>query len=311
MDIWINKYWDSDELIEDQKLLKHDNIELYKIYQEAILNRDPSVLKEKTQQQVQELKKLFQSKQLKKFNKFVEDFIVIRHDSNWTDTFKAPIHTWNQSWGWNYYTDHMVRAENYVYASFDKISHYMTKYDWKTNSLEQNHKDNIYWIQEWSITNRAELVFCDIANIPWAKKYWNWKNRWVLETYMLNCFEYNTGKELLALYLSIVFDSEEDVIEFFSNNHPHQSQHWYDSFWGEKYKSPIEQWQKDINSKIDFENNTIERMKEIFVKTWIIPPLSLEVRIQDEAEKKEINQIIENRKKTVLNKVLDILLSKK
>jgi hypothetical protein len=45
------------------------------------------------------------------------------------------------------------------------------------------------------------------------------------------------------------------------------------------------------------------------MKTWIIPPLSLEVRIQDEAEKIDINEMIDARKKTVWSKVMSVLTS--
>jgi len=298
----------------DTTLLQEKNPELYKIYNDTILLKRTNTLKRKTKLQFQEMKTLFKSKKYKSFKKFVDTLLVIRNDSSWAENFKAPIHTWIQS-HWGKELDQMVKAENYVYASFDNISHYMAsnyKDELKQLSEETLKNRNIHFIDDSEIKEKSEIIFCDIANISQAINYWEEK-MWVLEGYMKNCFDYEWWKKILALYLSIVFDTPEQAKIFLKKHkHPKEVQLWYSDIEDlrKPYNPVTQDWQKDVNNEIESNNRVIQNMKEIFIKTWILPPLSLEVRIQDEANKINVTDLINKQKETVLSKIFNILFTK-
>lgn len=80
---------------------------------------------------------------------------------------------------------------------------------------------------------KSWISFCDIANI-WQARNFGDNNMWCLEAYMTNCFEFSEGKKLLALYLSIIFESPEDIVWIFRYNNIQSAQHWHgNSFWDE------------------------------------------------------------------------------
>lgn len=150
---------DADRVEEFRQELKSSNPELYKVYEEAILWRNPWALREKTQKQFEDLKRKFWSKKYKEFLKFVDNLIIVRSDNFQWDTFEAPIHTWNQT-HWGYFGDQLVKAENYVYASFDKIRHSMTYLNPDENTEKQIQENKgLHCLNDKDCEWKAELVF--------------------------------------------------------------------------------------------------------------------------------------------------------
>ncbi len=287
------------EVREYQQELKTDNPKLYEIYEKAILLRNPSALKEKTKKQFIELKRIFWWKRYKKFLKFVNNFYTIRYDEFQWDIFKAPIYTWIQT-NWWYELDQSVKAENYVYAGFDKIPHTSTYFNSKRELQEEK---NLHFINEKDFEWNAELVFCDIANISQAKIFGD-NIKWDLETYMINCFEYSEWKKLLALYLSIIFENPEDISDFFQNNNSRAiAQHWS---WIIQNSLNVSEIKEEV-LRLERQNEAINKMKEIYLQTGILPPFSLEIRIQDEVKKSDIQEIISKNKESFYNKISKIL----
>ncbi|PID83701.1 hypothetical protein CSB09_04815 [Candidatus Gracilibacteria bacterium] len=287
-----------------QEELKMSNIQLYRIYEAAVIGRNPLALREKTVEKFNELKNEFGSRRYKKFLNSVNRFVVIRYDEFQGDVFKAPIFTGRQTGG-GHYADQAAKAENYVYASFDKIPHCMTYFRESMGSLEDQMQGNknLHCIDEKECFGRAELVFGDIDNILTTR--FDDNDEGILERYMNNCFEYREGKKLLALYLSIILEKPEDIPEFFQdNNCPDEIQYWYNQdYFGEIscYKYDLEknpQMKRFYKSKIKKsmrKQRMIEKMKEVYKKTGLFPPYSLEIRIQNEVKKANIESFTQQR----------------
>ena len=146
-------------------------------------------------------------------------------------------------------------------------------------------------------------MFCDIANISQAKIFGD-NIKWDLETYMINCFEYSEWKKLLALYLSIIFENPEDISDFFQNNNSRAiAQHWS---WIIQNSLNVSEIKEEV-LRLERQNEAINKMKEIYLQTGILPPFSLEIRIQDEVKKSDIQEIISKNKESFYNKISKIL----
>jgi len=170
--------------------------------------------------------------------------------------------------------DVIVQADNYVYGSLDQVPHYMTA-----------HSGNNYRLQDADAVARGELVMQDVANI--AARH----PKELVRNYLNNTFDYQTGKEILAAYLAKIFDSPRQAADFLSrNSSPDQAQNWDR---GAMYFSPdllpesltAAQTLPALQKKAEAKTAAVSQaMAEMYEATGIEPPLSLEVRIRDEAE---------------------------
>lgn len=144
------------------------------------------------------------------------------------------------------YTDPLVGASHYVYATLDALPHKM------------GSKADVSF-DKASIQERSEIVTMDIADLRYRQP-----NR-IAETYLDNCFDFETGMMILAEYFSQVFHSVEEAEDFF------QQRPFDERIWDTQ----------EVN--IDRLREIQSAMKAIQAATNIEPPLNLEVRIRDRA----------------------------
>jgi len=237
-------------------------------YEAIMLREDPDFLKEKSEQQRDQLRELYfgelpewlqfaKRNKLKVFEDFIEQLDVVIGGTpaiKDIDQFKSPQRTGVfSSYG---ASDVLVRAERYVYASFRQISHHMA------GGTDQRVIDSE------NIAKRSQIVMQDISNMGMRASK---TKQGRLGHYLNNLFDYQTGKEILALYCAYVFDTPEEASKTINaNNQSSVAQHWDSIFSYGKDKVR--------------EQQILTRMEELLEMTDIEPPLSLEVRIRDFAD---------------------------
>lgn len=277
-----------------------ENSEVNRLYKEIILNENLVVLKEKTAKQIEELSRLFfkyprifhirynlvQKEKLEVFTEYVETFKPIRNDNGNHDEFKCPELTGNlNSYGG---LDPLVKAERYVYASFDRMAHQMSgKLGVSPNTVE---------LSEEGFEDRAQIVMNDIANVsPRALR----QGGGLMEKYLTNLFDYEGGKKVISLYMALVFDAPRDVEYTFDGNTSLMAQLWDkdDDFFelGNDYdlqrgKTSMEA--SEIRKTVITEKRRRfgRNMKRILRETGIEPPCSLELRIRNQVKAKKVSE---------------------
>lgn len=277
-----------------------ENSEVKQLYEEIILNENPIVLKEKTSKQIEELSRLFfkypkifhirynlvQKEKLKAFVKYVEALKPIRSDNGNYDEFKCPELTGNlRSYGG---LDPLVKAERYVYASFDKMTHQMSgKLGVSPNTVE---------LSDYGFEDRAQIVMNDIANVsPRALR----RGEGLMEKYLTNLFDYEGGKKILSFYLALVFDDPRDIEYTFDGSDSRLAQLWDEdddfSKLGNDYNLQRGKTTKEANEILETVISEKRRrfgrnMRRILQETGIEPPCSLELRIRDSVKSKKVSE---------------------
>jgi hypothetical protein len=268
--------------------LLNDNEALRDLYIRAFVEKDPSALREKTEKQIDLIEKYKSLGSIDDFEVFIDSLIPMTHTSVQVDELLAPIHTKIQKHGGTE-IDKLVRAENYVYASFDGIAHHMTyrgSERAKLLSPEELKEANIKILDQDDFQQRAEIVMMDVVDLKGFRK-----GNTLVDSYINNCFDYETGKQLLAVYLSKIFKTPEEAMRFILHSNDRRSaQNWSDirftRFGMPESLHPRTKEEYDI---IVAETNQrhieiIDRMKEIYEEIGIVPPLALEIRIHDSAK---------------------------
>lgn len=173
--------------------------------------------------------------------------------------------------------DVLVQADRYVYGSFDGIAHAMS-----------GRPEGAYRLDEVDLRDRAQIVMQDIANvIPRARDN-------PIGRYLDNVFDYENGKEIIARYLSMAFESPDEAREFLRrNNGMQQAQQWDRGMLRAGPGADVPYQDGDtaetIRARYDAEElfaqnrvGAIEaKMSRILAETGIEPPLSLEIRVPD------------------------------
>jgi len=260
--------------------------ELNFLYHEIIEKGNFDLLREKSAEQLEELSKRYFGKfsifklgehlrkkeKLKSFETFVDSLEPVRADKNNFPEFKSPKESGKvASYGPQ---DIIVRSEEYVYGSFDKIGHSMSK------------GENQHVLDEKEIVPRAQIIMNDIANVvarssgeSYAKKYLN------------NTFDYDSGKKILTLYLASVFDNPQQAEDVLSRaeGQAMTAQRWdsegmlnyRDSTFADMTPGAYQQQQKREEEMMQ---TFLGRMKSMLKDTGIEPPLSIEIRVKDSAK---------------------------
>lgn len=157
---------------------------------EEIFQKDNfNLLRKKSRAQLQALKRHYyglksllpwqfkaKKEKIKLFRNFVNSFQPIRSDAgaNNFDEYLAPVHTGKiNSYGPQ---DISVKAEKYVYASFDKLAHHMS----------QGRPTKI---EESDISAKTQIVMMDVADLQARHP-----KEQFLSAYLNNTFDYATGK---------------------------------------------------------------------------------------------------------------------
>ncbi|EKE28168.1 MAG: hypothetical protein ACD_3C00086G0012 [uncultured bacterium (gcode 4)] len=295
-----------DEVARCVDLLKIENQQLFEIYIKAIIKKDPISLVGKSKRQLNDLKKNYKHKNKKEFQKFADSLFVVRSDDS-HDIFKAPIHTWNQTGGWWSIHDFLVKAQNYVYASFDQIPNYMTSYYSFINPQEASgFWAKIRYIDENEIRSKSEIAFCDIASLDLATSGLKRRHS-LLESYLNNLFDYNTGKELLVEYLSIVFNDTQEMKAVMDQfRAPQFLQNWNQYMMFENFTKIMDIPWIPENLRAQRMEDIHAKMIEIYEQTWILPPFWAEIRIHDEAKSVNREELLRAINKTK-SRFLEIL----
>ena len=265
--------------------------ELAKTFEAIFLQHDQRALQEHSKQRLESIQKMWDwsvrlldvdEGNVSKFQLFVDQMRVVRADRNAAtiDVYRSPRDVGRAaSFGPQ---DVVVQADRYVYASLDGIKHFMAR----SKDADVLDAD--------AFEDRAELVMQDVANVKARHP------DHLAKTYLENVFDLKTGKEILARYLALVFKSPEEAQRFFANNtNPSQAQRWdqegmvnlsmeeIDFSKVQDNDSARGQIEQSTNIAQERTKEIVAMMKKIAAETGIEPPLSLEVRIPDSAEKKK------------------------
>ena len=280
----MEKFKDED-LVTAEKALINKDPELKFLYQDIIENGNFDRLREKSAKQVDELSQRYFGKfsilkigeyfkkkeKLKEFETFVNSLAPVRADKNSFDEFKSPKESGKvASYGPQ---DIIVHSEEYVYGSFTKIGHGMSK------------GENQHILDEKEIAPRAQIVMNDIANVVARSGDGSYT-----EKYLKNTFDYDSGKKILTLYLASVFDKPQQAQDLLSGTEGQAftAQHWDtegmlkyrdSTFADETPGAYLEQQKREEEMTKTF----LEWMKSLLKDTGIEPPLSIEVRVKDSA----------------------------
>jgi hypothetical protein len=291
----------------------NNNPELRTLYRETFLEGRQERLNTKTKKQIETLKVLFFKrleadkleyvrerifgKRLKSFQKFVEEMIPIRNDSNpeIKEEFKSPRllaeegHNHLIERGDGFY-DSPVQGGRYIYASFREICHPMAAGDIVTAKDEdrveidrelgikdrndirtRKYKDftpeikqrySARFLDDRDFQGRAEIVMMDIADVQVVignmEKHGIRKVPCMMKCYLDNTFDYQGGKKLLAVYLASVFDSVEEAQSFFLENVGRElAESWYKPLGIEEEFSRM----KPTPMKNETTNHALQRLR--------------------------------------------------
>jgi len=283
------------ELLDDPLVKKELNLisqdsELKDLYQNIIINSDFDKLREKSESQVSNLEKIYFSsiskydidalnqkiEKLASFTEFIERLIPIRADSNDYPEYKSPELTGE----FNSYgpADVIVKSEQFVYGSFSKIGHLMSK-----SNTHDNIQPRILDVQD--IAPRAQIIMNDVENVPARTK----GGESYVQKYIENLFDYENGKKILALYLACIFDTPHEAEDLFSQaeGYPVKAQHWeqfltYHNTHNEIHST--EDFLKHQAEDLEKLNSFKKKMTILLEDTGIEPPFSIEIRVKDYAK---------------------------
>lgn len=294
------------------------------LYKSTVLEKDQTLLLEKTKKQQNNLSDLYFGKalpletenltdavsmrtertekqlRLVQFEKFISDMSVIkggRSDLNGSAFVSRNVSDPNNAFSQNY--DIPLCAHTYTYCSFDELSH--------PQAIGAAEYDDVSVIDDSDLQGRAEILTMDIADLDVTATTLK-KNH--MKLFMDNTFDFEGGKKVLALYCAIVFKDVHEAQDFFHRNCGRSvAENWY--------KSPAfrENLLNTIDASDDFEREHAKKLSsmkdaqgismndisindgrifdiqkamiDIFERTNIVPPLTLEVRIPDYANVKE------------------------
>lgn len=257
-----------------------DDPALWEQYRALLLEGDRDALRRKSLAQAGELQEVYfgatseprmwnirarrerreKEDRLERFRQLVRSLKPVRGDRRNASVFESPRRTGNiSSFG---SVDVLVQADNYVYASFDRMGHHMSREGRR--------------IDERDIEERAEIVMQDAAEISTRAE--NGKCDF-LRSYLRNMFDYENGKEILALYFALIFESPEEARRFIEA----YAQRAYAENW-EEY---IEGETRGNDGGIIPAERTAEivrGLKELHKRFGLEPPLTIEIRIPDAAK---------------------------
>jgi hypothetical protein len=195
--------YESDGIVVQERALISADSDLQNLYTEIIENGDRGTLIEKTQAQINafaeryfsatttDISDLFAEQKLHQWVAFVEDLKPIRADKNDFPEYLSPEQTGvTSSYGPQ---DVLCYAEQYIYGSFSGIGHNMSR---GVSVRELDEKD---------LRLRGQIVMNDVANVVARTP----AGDSIMKKYIVNLFDYEGGKKLLALYLAYVFESPE------------------------------------------------------------------------------------------------------
>lgn len=255
-------------------------------FEEILVDGNPDALRENGNRQAEKMRAAWEravtqnptiAERLSAFQDFIGGLQPIRGDrpNLAYDEFVSPRVSGNiSSFGPQ---DVVVQADRYVYGSFDGIAHAMS-----------GRPEGAYRLDEDDLRERAQIVMQDIANIvPRAGVE-------PVGRYLDNVFDYQNGKEIIARYLSMVFETPDEARSFLrSNNQMQQAQLWDR---GMLHAAPVADipyqdgdTAESIRARYDAEELASKArlaqiestMKRILAETGIEPPLSLEIRVPD------------------------------
>lgn len=229
------------------------------------------------------------------FKVFTSSLQPVRRDSNFTieGEFRSPFSLGLQNGTGGY--DTPVLASHYVYGTFDEVSHPMGS---KLPNVDERAQDKgYYYLDKEDIKERAEIVMMDIADVQVCT---NKLGKSAILTYLDNLFDYEGGKEVLALYLAYVFEDLAEAQKFLSENCTrYTAESWYKGYGPNRFGThPLDYDDGSQFKYIDAEGKRVEfaqdttgrlkriqkRMREVFDATGILPPLELEIRVRDYAK---------------------------
>ena len=186
--------------VQESILAMEEDEALRQLYRDVILDKNPMALQKKTKKQLRALEKIKRTGALKPFQDFMQKGCVISsgHDSG-IQQLLAPIHTGKQSHG-GFLLDQLFRAQNYVYAGLSTLPHLMAggvsgSLDIDKSSLKRSGRTVLL---ETGLDQRAEIVMTDVSDI---RHFVGDHGVSFVKHYLDNMFDYEGGKELLALYL--------------------------------------------------------------------------------------------------------------
>jgi len=275
-----------DHIAKDEILRIKANTALNSLHKAIIEDEDIEILRKKWLQQIKQLTniyfewissfRLFKMRQmkskLKAFERYADSLTPVRADANDFEEYLSPERSWKiSSFGPQ---DVLVRSERFVYWSFAQIWHNMSK--WPNQRI----------LDKEDIVSRAQLIMNDVAVVlartPRDSSY--------MVKYLINMFDFETGKQILALYLAIVFDTPEQAQDMLGNVGVAEAQRWDSdmflhysdsAFRANSREEYLQQEQLEKAKTAVF----IGKMKDILEKTGIEPPLSLEIRVRDRAKR--------------------------
>jgi hypothetical protein len=246
-------------------------------YRQILLENNYAALQEKTKKQIQELEGRYffdrspslpptpeaREEHLALFQALVRDMRPVRAERRQDiDTLLSPRQLgFTSSFGGQ---DPFVQADAYVYASFNYIRHPMAR-------------DGNAVLDEAEAQARGQIVMQDIANMGTAG-LGNHDHRY--HDYLTNTFDYAGGKEVLALYLAMVFHNPQEAVQFFKTfSGVHYAQHWLK----EETVPGMDEEQITPHFTRGRVRKITKQMRLLMEQTHIQPPVSLEVRLPGSA----------------------------
>ncbi len=282
------------EIFQDSMRELASDPSLRKLYRTTFIEKDYSALREKSTEQVKAMKHYYLSEasvqlshekakqKAATFLQFVENLDPIRQDTDLSITeFKSPRALGLGRGDGGY--DTIVQGGDYVYGSFDGLCHEMAAQSRNQPNVaamspEEARAKGTRRLDQAALMNHAEIAMMDVADLLITAKH---QNQDLLSLYVSNLHTYAEGKELLVYYLASVFESPEEATALINNS-------------GRYF---VEEWDREVKDqsgahfsvpKEFIESGRIfaiqDRMRKIFARTRMVPPLQLEVRIRDSAQ---------------------------
>ena len=273
-----------DDLVKGEREKIAKNPDLRTLYSDIIEQNNFDRLREKSELQLYNLKTRYfgdlhpednefaqKEEKIREFTQFVENLIPVRVDPNEYDEYISPERSGNiKSFGPQ---DILVRSDQFVYGSFAEIGHLMS----------QGRNQRLLDIDD--IAPRAQIVMQDIANIVARVG----GDQSAVEKYLLNLFDWENGKKILAFYLASVFDTTQQAMDALSGTggNPQIAQRWENMFTYYNRSFKPKSTEEFLAQKSRDEEQTLifrERMQKMLENTGIEPPLSIEIRVKDTAK---------------------------
>lgn len=101
----------------------------------------------------------------------------------------------------------------------------------------------------------------------------------IAETYLNNTFDYQTGQEILAVYMASVFASPEEASNFLNDNYNKN-----DTTWNYRLRPKLGEFSANQQQRRE---DILQATEKIYGRTGILPPTNMEVRLDRAAVKEE------------------------